>query len=219
LNPTIFGAALLMFCDNYPCGHASSDIKQRNLKWFRTLSGLVLGFLLFGSSLRWGNVYIESAGYKPLNSRGRPSVVAQPFSRVGPYRILVRPHVGALMAASLAGEPRFDIGQPDTGHRSALIAVEWLQRDNQRSRSAHRARAGTSWARAMVPGPEFSLFSRCLNHQWGHRVFPTSRQCSSARVATTQNSGGTKPFSFFAKTFGNGRWVSIDHRRRATKAR
>jgi hypothetical protein len=166
-----------MFCDNYPCGHASSDIKQRNLKWFRTLSGLVFGFLLFGSSLRWGNVYIGSAGYKPLNSRGRPSVVAQPFSRVGPYRILVRPHVGALMAASLAGEPRFDIGQPDTGHRSALIAVEWLQRDNQRSRSAHRARAGTSWARAMVPGPEFSLFSRCLNHQWGHRVFPTSRQC------------------------------------------
>jgi hypothetical protein len=98
-----------MFCDHYPRGW--SDIKQRNLKWFRTLSGLVLGFLLFGSSLRWDSVCIASAGHKPLNSRVARGV-DQPFSHIGIDRIPIRPDVGAPMPAGLTGEPWLDIRKP-----------------------------------------------------------------------------------------------------------
>jgi hypothetical protein len=37
------------------------------------------------------------------------------------------------------------------------------------------------------------------------------------RAATTQNSGGTKPFSASAKTSGNRRWIPIDHQMKGRK--
>jgi len=40
----------------------------------------------------------------------------------------VRPHVGTALAAHSADETRLEIGQPRVvRHRSALIAIEWLQ--------------------------------------------------------------------------------------------
>jgi hypothetical protein len=58
--------------------------------------------------------------------------------------------------------------------------------------------------------PEF-LLPKSLNPRLGRRVFYASRQCFVPRAGTTQNSGGTKPFSAPAKTSGNRRWIPIGH--------
>jgi hypothetical protein len=41
----------------------------------------------------------------------------------------IRADIRAFLAASLAGEARLDVGQPDatpSGHRSPLIVIQWL---------------------------------------------------------------------------------------------
>jgi hypothetical protein len=88
--------------------HAPLEDADKNIPTEAALSGLVLGFLLFGSSLRWGSVYIGSARHKPLNSRVACGV-DQPFSRIGFGRSLVGADVSAPVAAGLASEPRLDI--------------------------------------------------------------------------------------------------------------
>ena len=64
--------------------------------------------------------------------------------------------------------------------------------------------------------PEF-LLPKSLNPRLGRRVFYASRQCFVPRAGTTQNSGGTKPFSAPAKTSGNRRWIPIDHQMKGRK--
>jgi hypothetical protein len=64
--------------------------------------------------------------------------------------------------------------------------------------------------------PKF-IFPKSLNPRPGYRVFYASRQCVVPGAATTQNSGGTKPFSEPAKTSGNRPGISIDHRIKGRK--
>jgi hypothetical protein len=51
---------------------------------------------------------------------------------------------------------------------------------------------------------------RSPNPRLGRRVFYASRQCFFPRAGTTQNSGGTKPFSTSATRSGNRRWIPIE---------
>src|SRR3977135_1164210 len=69
-----------------------------------------------------------------------------------------------------------------------------------------------------VRGPGGWDFQPYLNGLRGRRL-PQAVPCFVRWVATKQTSGGTKPFSYLAKTSGNGCWVSINLiKRRAKKA-
>jgi hypothetical protein len=116
--------------------------------------------LLFGSSLRWGSVYIGSAGDKALNSRVACGV-DQPFLSIGIDRIPIRAHVGAPLAARLAGEPRFYVGKPNIirssigadGCRMAAAVVRAIDQDTTHAAGAHLAEGDLLLADGFRHGP------------------------------------------------------------------
>jgi hypothetical protein len=96
--------------------------------------------------------------------------------------------------------------QPKSGRASAPQAFMALGEMHQLGRhGGQRGQAGR------FPAPTGFLLPKSLNPRLGRRVFFASRQCFVPRAGTTQNSGGTKPFSVPAKTSGNRRWIPIDN--------
>jgi len=74
-----------------------------------------------------------------------------------------------------------------------------------------RARGSGDKPAGSLLQPEFLLPKSLNPRRLDRRVFYTSRQCFVPRAGTTQNSGGTKPFSAPAKTSGNRRWIPTEH--------